>query len=70
MNEDKFGRNEPISAGELLGDTAFMVVESGHCLYEPSKNSAIRCTVPYGTELRILHQEGEWVQVIAFGKKA
>lgn len=70
MTDDKHDRNEPTCDDELLSDTAFIVVESGHCLYEPSARSAIRCTVPYGTELRILRQEGEWVQVTAFGSKA
>ncbi len=70
MTGDHADRNDAVGVDELMGGTAFMIIENGHCLYDPSATSAIRSTVPYGTELRIIRREGEWVQVIAFGKKA
>lgn len=57
---------------ELLksGAIAYVAAENANCLYEPKPSSAIRCTPPVGTEVTVIRDDGEWVYVLAFGKKA
>lgn len=53
-----------------LGSTAYVVVDEAHCLYDPAPASAIRHTPPYGTEVQVVLESGDWVLIRAFGKKA
>lgn len=60
----------PLEIGPLLEGKAYVVAEKAYCLYEPHRESAIRCTPPFGTEIAVIREEGDWVLVEVFGKKA
>lgn len=53
-----------------LGKVAYVAAENANCLYEPKPGSAIRCTPPVGTEVTVIRDDGAWVCVLVFGKKA
>lgn len=53
-----------------LGKIAYVAAENANCVYEPKSGSAIRCTPPVGTEVTVIRDDGEWVCVLVFGKKA
>ena len=62
----KSGHAEPSE----FGTTAYIAAENVNCLYEPKPGSAIRCTPPIGTEVTVIRDDGAWVCVSVFGKKA
>lgn len=53
-----------------LGEIAHVAAENANCLYEPKPGSAIRCTPPIGTEVAVIRDEGAWVCILVFDKKA
>ena len=59
-----------IGDGPFSEGKAYVVAEKAHCLYEPHRESAIRCTPPLGTEIAVIREEGDWFLVKVFGKKA
>lgn len=53
-----------------LGTTAFIVVDEARCLYDARRDSAVRVIPPYGSEVAVVRDEGEWVKIRFCGKEA
>jgi hypothetical protein len=55
---------------EKLNKIAFIVVDEASCFYEPDYASAVAIIPPYGSEVEIVKEDGEWVLLKWVGKRA
>jgi len=53
-----------------LNPVAFIVVDEAGCFHSPSFSSPIRIIPPYGSEVEILKEDGDWVLLKWCGKEA
>lgn len=53
-----------------FGSNAFIIAETADCHFDPSIESAVRVTPPYGAEVTIVRDEGTWVLIKFCGKDA
>lgn len=53
-----------------LGATAFIIADGADCHFQPSFESAVRVIPPYGTEVSIVRDEGNWLLIKFCGKEA
>lgn len=49
---------------------AFVSADGAKCLYKPDSKSAIRVIPPYGSEVDIIEDAGDWVLIGFCGKEA
>ena len=70
INESDF-ENEHEAVTNIRGrQTAFVVVASANCLYEPNPHAAVRIRPPYGSEVNILRLKDDWALIKFCGKEA
>ena len=57
-------------SAQALGGFAYVIVDEANCLYDPTRNAAIRMAPPYGSLVSVIRDEGSWVLISFWGKEA
>lgn len=62
--------NSQAAIDNRLKQTAFVVVASANCLYQPDPRAAVRIRPPYGTKVDVIQVVEDWVLIEFCSKQA